>query len=120
MFHCGVRLALPSDEFAGFPPKLTSRRKLVQLLAAIIILISCFVSVGCTPKIPTSVTTEEMDLYGEWLKHHFSNRAPDHLYIDDQTFVYDPLDRRRFVDPRDRDKEIPTSLLKEFHKLGNA
>jgi len=94
-------------------------RKPIQLCAAIIISAFCVFSLGCTPKIPTQVTSEEMSVYSEWLRHYFANKAPEQLYIDNQTFVFDPLDKKRgFGLPKDAG--ITSYLPKELHALGKA
>lgn len=87
-------------------------------LGALIIAL-CVCAVGCTPKIPTRVGIEEMDLYREWLKHYFASKPPAQLYLDDQTFVYDPLDTRR-GQALPKGSGVSSSLAKELHALGNA
>lgn len=84
-----------------------------------LILTLCFTGLGCTPKIPTRVTAEEMELYREWLKHYFANQPPGQLYLDDQTFIYDPLDPRR-AQALPKDAGISSSLANQLHTLGNA
>jgi hypothetical protein len=94
-------------------------RKPIQLCAATIISAYCFFSLGCTPKIPTQVTSEEMNVYSEWLRHYFVNKPPEQLYLDNQTFIFDPLDRKHgFALPKD--SGITSSLPKELHALRKA
>jgi hypothetical protein len=74
---------------------------------------------GCTPKIPDKVTTKEIDLYREWLKQRFAGKAPQQLYLDDQTFVFDP--QQRGCDKAIHNgNHVPWSLMKALHALGNA
>ena len=76
-------------------------------------------SVGCTPKIPAKVGIEELNLYHEWLKHYFGSKAPTQLYLDDQTFIYDPLDPKR-GQALPKGSAVPSSLARQLHALGNA
>ena len=94
-------------------------RKPRQPLAAIVIVVCLVFSVGCTPKIPTAVTSEEMNVYSEWLRHYFASKPPEQLYIDDQTFIFDPLDKKRgYALPKG--SGIPSALQKELHALRSA
>jgi len=77
---------------------------------------------ACTPKIPNKVTQDEYDVYREWLKDYFANKAPEQLYLDDQTFVFDPLSVSGYGcgDSMHKNDHIPWSLIKALHALGNA
>jgi len=60
-----------------------------------------------------------MDLYREWLKQRFADKAPEHLYLDDQTFVFDPL-RQEGCRGLHKSDGVSNALMRELHKLGNA
>lgn len=79
----------------------------------------CLCAGGCTPKIPTKVAVEELNLYHEWLQHYFASKPPAQLYVDDQTFIYDPLDTQR-GQALPNGSGISSSLAKQLHALGNA
>jgi len=88
-------------------------------LLGILLLLPCLALLGCTPRIPDRVTAEEMALYSEWLKSRFADKTPEHLYIDDQTFIYDPTNHRQ-CDSLHKDQGVSSSLCKRLHELGNA
>ena len=95
------------------------RRRPIQFCVATLIFVACIAGLGCTPKIPTRITSEETALYSDWLRHYFANKAPEQLYIDQQTFIYDPLDRKRgFALPRS--SGVSSYLPKELHAIANA
>jgi len=85
-----------------------------------LLLAVCLGMLGCTPKIPNKVSQDEYDVYREWLKDHFANKAPEQLYLDDQTFVFDPLQHFGCGDLMHKNDHIPWSLIKAQHALGNA
>ncbi|HWC20195.1 MAG TPA: hypothetical protein VG498_24485, partial [Terriglobales bacterium] len=92
-----------------------TRHAMLLLVAGI-----CLGMLGCTPKIPNKVTQDEYQLYREWLKHHFASKAPEQLFLDDQTFVFDPMERRGCGDVIHRDDQVPWSLMRALHALRNA
>ena len=61
-----------------------------------------------------------MDLYRAWLKQRFANKAPDHLYLDDQTFVFDPLREQSCGKGLHKNDGVSNSLVRELHNLGNV
>jgi hypothetical protein len=77
-------------------------------------------TIGCTPKIPSKITSQEMDLYREWLKQRFANKAPEHLYLDDQTFLFDPLRQEGCGKALHTRDGASNSLMRALHNLGNA
>lgn len=89
------------------------------LITALILSLSCL-TLGCTPKIPNQITSREMDLYRNWLKRQFANKAPEHLYLDDQTFVFDPLRQEGCANALHKNDGVSNSLIRELHNLGNA
>lgn len=95
------------------------QEKIFRCAVGAVILTLCVCAVGCTPKIPTRVTVEELNLYHEWLKHYFASKPPVQLYLDDQTFIYDPLDKQR-GQALPKGSGISSSLGKQLHALGNA
>jgi len=94
-------------------------RKLLRTILAVALAAYCFLDVACTSRIPNRVTTEEMDLYREWLKHQFANQPPEQLYVDDQTFVFDPV-RNKCDAALRRTDGVSKALIKQLHALGNA
>jgi hypothetical protein len=94
-------------------------RRLFRTGVAGLILALSFCAVGCTPKIPTSITAEELNLYRDWLMHYFASKPPAQLYLDDQTIVYDPLDVRR-GEALPKGSGVSSSLARQFRTLGNA
>ena len=99
---------------------LTRDRRIVTRLAIVLLLGICFGTLGCTPKIPNKVTQEEYQVYREWLKNHFASKSPDQLYLDDQTFVFDPLERQGCGDLMHKNDHVPWSLIKALHAVKNA
>lgn len=97
-----------------------SSPRLLQLLITALISALVFLTLGCTPKIPNQITSQEMDLYRDWLKQRFANKAPEHLYLDDQTFVFDPLRQEGCAKTLHQNDGVSNSLMHELHKLGNA
>lgn len=95
-------------------------RPLLRSFVTVSILTLSCLTLGCTPKIPNQITSQEMDLYRDWLKQHFANKAPDHLYLDDQTFVFDPLREQSCGKNLHRNDDVSNSLMRELHNLGNA
>jgi hypothetical protein len=91
----------------------------IQNFIAALVIASCLAGLGCTPKIPDKVTTKEIDVYREWLKQRFAGKAPDQLYLDDQTFVFDPQQRGCGKAIHEQN-HVPWSLMKALHALGNA
>jgi hypothetical protein len=91
----------------------------IQTFIAALVIASCLAGLGCTPKIPDRVTTKEIDIYREWLKQRFAGKAPEQLYLDDQTFVFDPQQRGCGKAIHD-ENHVPWSLMKALHALGNA
>src|SRR5437588_483136 len=94
-------------------------RNPIQIFIAALVMVSCLAGLGCTPKIPDKVTAKEIDIYREWLKQHFADKTPEQLYLDDQTFAFDPQQRGcgRAIHDQNR---VPWSLMKALHGLGNA
>ena len=80
----------------------------------------CFAMLACTPKIPDKVTAQEMDLYREWLQQKFGSKAPEHLYLDDQTFVFDPLRQEGCGKALHQTDDVSNSLMRALHNLGSA
>ena len=78
------------------------------------------IMVGCTPKIPNKISAQEMNLYREWLKQRFANKAPEHLYFDDQTFAFDPLAQEGCGKALGKSNHVSTSLMRALHNLGNV
>jgi len=120
---CVVTLGVPAVR-PSWRSTLTIRivkcsQRLFRIGVSGLILALCFCAVGCTPKIPTKVGIEELNLYHEWLRHYFANKPPAQLYLDDQTFIYDPLDRQR-GQALPKGSAISSSLAKQLHALGNA
>lgn len=97
-----------------------STPRLLHLGITASILILSSLTLGCTPKIPNQVTSQEMDLYRDWLKQHFANKAPEHLYLDDQTFVFDPLRQESCGKALHKSDGVSNSLMRELHNLGGA
>ncbi len=108
--------------YSGFPD-LTRMQSLPRLLrfliTASVLVLSC-VTLGCTPKIPNQITSREMDLYRGWLKQRFANQAPERLYLDNQTFVFDPLRDAACGKSLHKNDGVSNSLMRELHNLGNA
>src|SRR5690348_1858159 len=103
--------------------KFTLMRSSLRLLRSVItalIFVLASLAVGCTPKIPNHLTSQEMDLYRDWLKQRFANQAPEHLYLDDQTFVFDPLRQEGCANALHKNDGVSNSLMRELHNLGNA
>jgi hypothetical protein len=94
--------------------------RLLRLLLTALISALVFFAVGCTPKIPNRITSQEMDLYRDWLKQRFANKAPEHLYLDDQTFVFDPVRQEGCAKDLHKNDGVSNSLMRELHSLGNA
>jgi hypothetical protein len=92
----------------------------IQTFVAGLVIASCLVGLGCTPKIPDKVTTKEIDIYREWLKQRFAGKAPEQLYLDDQSFAFDPLARLGCGNAMHKADHVPWSLIKALHALGNA
>jgi hypothetical protein len=78
----------------------------------------CFSMLACTPKIPNKITAREMDLYREWLKQRFATTAPKHLYLDDQTFAFDPLRQEGCGKALNKNDDVPNVLMRALHNLG--
>jgi hypothetical protein len=97
-----------------------SSPRLLRLLITALILALTFLALGCTPKIPNQITSQEMSLYRDWLKQRFANQPPEHLYLDDQTFVFDPLRQEGCAKALHKDDRVSNSLMRELHNLGNA
>ena len=95
-------------------------RSLSHAFAAALILVCCLAGLGCTPSIPDKVTSEEIGLYREWLKHRFADKAPEQLYLDDQTFAFDPLAHLGCGNAMHKEDHVPWSLMKALQALGNA
>ena len=96
-----------------------SSPRLLRLLITTVISALVFLALGCTPKIPNRITSQEMDLYREWLKQRFATKSPEHLYLDDQTFVFDPQ-RQEGCRALHKSDGVSNALMRELHKLGNA
>lgn len=94
--------------------------RLFRAQIASLVLILCSMTVGCTPKIPKQTSSQEMDLYREWLKQHFATRAPEHLYLDDQTFAFDPLRQEGCGKALHQNDDVPNSLMRALHDLGTT
>lgn len=92
----------------------------IQTFIAALVIASCLVGLGCTPKIPDKVTTKEIDIYREWLKQRFAGKPPEQLYLDDQSFVFDPLAHLGCGNAMHKADHVPWSLIKALHALGNA
>ena len=86
---------------------------------AIVALFSLFAS-SCTPKIPNAVTQDEMDVYQQWLLQRFAKEPPKQLYLDNQTFVFDPLSEGGCGNNLHREDHVSRSLMKALHGLGNV
>ncbi|HVH87425.1 MAG TPA: hypothetical protein VM912_11920, partial [Terriglobales bacterium] len=91
-----------------------------QVLVVALVLSLCLTTLSCTPEIPNRVTNEEIALYREWLKHRFASKAPEQLYLDDQTFVFDPLEHLGCGGAMHKQDHVPWSLMKALHSLGNS
>ncbi len=61
-----------------------------------------------------------MDLYREWLKQYFAAKAPEHLYLDDQTFAFDPLREEGCGKALHKTDDVPNTLMRELHNLGSV
>ena len=96
-------------------PHRSTRRALGAL-----VLVVCLGMLACAPKIPNKVSEDEYDVYREWLKNQFANKAPEQLYLDDQTFVFDPLEHSGCGDRMHKNDRIPWSLIKALHALGSV
>jgi hypothetical protein len=100
--------------------ELRALRRPIQTFIAALVTMSCLAGLGCTPKIPDKVTTKEIDIYREWLKQHFAGKAPEQLYLDPQTFVFDPLGHLGCGNAMHKADHVPWSLMKALHALGNV
>jgi hypothetical protein len=60
-----------------------------------------------------------MTVYRQWLLQRFAEKAPDQLYIDNQTFAFDPA-QMRCADSLRKQERISKSLIQQFHRLYNA
>jgi len=98
---------------------MTLRRKLLWTIVGVALTTYCFLGIACTSRIPDKITAEEMNLYREWLKHQFSEHVPEQLYIDDQTFVFDPIQNKCDAALRKIDG-VSKTMVKQLHALGNA
>ena len=107
------------SEIQPFPPMRRSPRFLRSLVIASILILPAL-TIGCTPKIPNKITSQEMDLYREWLKQRFANKAPEHLYLDDQTFRFDPLRQEGCGKALHTNDDVSNSLMRALHNLGNT
>ena len=94
-------------------------RKLFRTILAVLLAAFGLLGIACTSHIPDKVTVEEMDLYREWLKHHFANQAPEQLYLDDQTFVFDPVQNKCDLALRKTDG-VSKAIITQFHELRNT
>jgi hypothetical protein len=94
-------------------------RNSIQIFIAALVMVSCLAGLGCTPKIPDKVTTKEIEVYREWLKQRFAGKAPEQLYLDDQTFAFDPQQRGCGKAIHEQN-HVPWSLMKALHAVGNA
>jgi hypothetical protein len=94
-------------------------RNPIQTFIAALMLACCLGGLGCTPKIPDKVRTREIEIYREWLKQRFAGKAPEQLYLDVQTFVFDPQQRGCGKAIHD-DNHVSWALMKALHALGNA
>ena len=101
-----------------FLTKMRSSALLRSLITALILSLASF-TVGCTPKIPNQITSKEMDLYREWMKQRFASKPPEQLYLDEQTFVFDPL-RQEGCRTLHKSDGVSNSLMRELHNAGNA
>lgn len=97
-----------------------SSPQLLRFLITGSVLSLSFLTNACTPKIPNQITSQEVDLYRGWLKQRFQNQAPEHLYLDNQTFVFDPLRETACGKALHKSDGISNSLMRELHNLGNA
>jgi hypothetical protein len=93
-------------------PKRTSVVTVVALL--------CLVLSSCTPKIPNAITQDEMDVYRQWLLQRFAKEPPKQLYLDNQTFVFDPLSEGGCGNILHREDHVSWSLMKALHALHNV
>lgn len=118
-FQCFGRFASYSAHHFHLPTHVKSSYRLIQRSSWVLLLVLCFAFLGCTSKIPNKVTAEEMDLYREWLKSHFASKAPEHLYIYNHTFAYDPIYGHVCDDLR-KSQGVSFSLCKQLHELGDA
>ena len=91
----------------------------IQTFIAALLIASSLVGLGCTPKIPDKVTTKEIDIYREWLKQRFTGKAPEQLYLDPQSFAFDPLGHLGCGNAMHKEDHMPWSLMKALHALGN-
>jgi hypothetical protein len=101
------------------PMELRVLRNPIRTFMVTLMLACCLIGLGCTPKIPDKATTKEIDLYREWLKQRFASKAPEKLYLDDQTFAFDPQQRGCAKGIHD-ENHVPWGLMKALHALGNA
>lgn len=86
---------------------------------SVLALLSLLVT-SCTPKIPNAITPDEMDVYRQWLLQRFSREPPKQLYLDNQTFVFDPLSEGGCGNSLHREDHVSWSLMKALHGLGNV
>jgi hypothetical protein len=90
-----------------------------RCLVLIAVLLS-MASSSCTPKIPNAVTADEMSLYREWLLQRFAQEPPKELYLDSQTFTFDPLSQGECAKSLHKENDVSRSLMKALHALQNV